>query len=873
MNRSWVTVLLVVVTAALTASGPATADGELPGGATAAPADSPARSSDLAQVRREALTQLLAGQFRDGVATLMSAAQIDPEDPVVKQAAEWTRGFLERREADEKDRLADYEASVAVARVLLNVALHADEPNGTIEAVREHVDTVREVVIDIVGAPHVGENIASDGWYAERLARERARMVEALGAIRAELDGQSCVHAEEIGLAADRLLGTLDAFIAATAEKPWGTLAASERSLNDLSDQTDTLLMATDDLSALVTTHPWQAAVDRLLMIKQVAGDDLLFLKEPWAEAIVAGAEKRAEELVGQKKWYEALALYGVLREVFDDERYDDRIKHTTRWARVVSLYAPEAMAADADQADVPESEEQKIPEGDEVRWTEFVSGVDADMVRNALARIDETYVETVDYQKLLLGGLRAVRVLAQSPEVADTFDGLADEGRRTAFIARIDRLIAEAERAPDSTHRFVGMALMSVLDANRQTVNLPDEVIDVEFTEGVMQELDRFSSMIWPSEWSDFRKQTMGSFRGVGIQIQLQRETDLLMVVTPLEDSPAYHAGIKAGDLILEIDGESARGIDIEEAVRRITGPEGTTVTLTIKRPGLDTLLTESLVRAEIHIQTVKGWRRTNDGGWDWMLDPDNGIGYVRITNFNRDTVDELRRALAEMHTQGVRGLILDLRGNPGGFLKAAVDVTDEFVRRGQIVSTKGRQQQTGRFHATPSGQFLDGELVVLVDKSSASAAEIVSGALKDLGRAVIVGQRSFGKGSVQNLIPIRPDPTGGLNDAYLKITAAYYYLPSDRCLHRIDGATEWGVEPDINPPVTPRQLRRWMRLLRRTEIIKSRDEAQLNEDMALQFRADIQLDTALLVCRLRLLEHQSTVAESDSAAAMAVP
>lgn len=868
MNRSWVSVVLVVMTAALIAYPPAFADvGHTEDGAAAESAGAP----NSAQVRRQALSQLLAGEFRAGAETLRSAAEVAPDDPIVKQASRWTRAFLDRREADEADRRADYEAAVDVARVLLSVAQHADEPNGTVEAVREHVDTIREAVVDAVSAPHVEENITSEAWYAAWLARQREAIVEALDAVHAELDGQSDVQAEQIRLAADRLSATMDALMAAAADKPWGTLPASERSLYELSDQTDALLMATDDLSALVTTHPWQAAAERLLTIKLVAGGDPSFLEEPWAQAIVTGAEERAEKLVAEKKWYDALALYGVLREIFDDDRYDDPVKHATRWARVVSLYAPEALADDEDVAGVPEGEAEAIDEGDEVRWTEFVSGVDADMVRQALARIDETYVETVDYQKLLLGGLRAVRVLAQSPEVAETFEGLADDAQRDAFIARIDRLIAEAEAAPDANHRMVGRALARVLWANRRTVELPDEVIDVEFAEGVMFELDRFSSMIWPSEWPDFVKQTMGSFCGVGIQIQVQRETDMLMVVTPLEDSPAYHAGIKAGDLIAEIDGYPAKGIDIEEAVRRITGPEGTTVTLTIDRPGLEGELEVPLVRAEIHIQTVKGWRRTNGGDWDWMLDADNKIGYVRITNFNRDTTAEMRAALAEMRAEGVRGIILDLRDNPGGFLKAAVDVTDEFVDRGSIVSTKGRQQQTGRFHATPRGQFLDGELVVLVDRSSASAAEIVSGALKDLDRAVIVGQRSFGKGSVQNLIPIREDRAGGLSSAYLKITAAYYYLPSDRCLHRTDGATEWGVEPDISPSVTPKQLRRWMRLLRRTEIIKNRDPSQLDEDMARQFRADIQLDTALLVCRLRLLRDQSSFVESaGNAAAM---
>ena len=210
-------------------------------------------------------------------------------------------------------------------------------------------------------------------------------------------------------------------------------------------------------------------------------------------------------------------------------------------------------------------------------------------------------------------------------------------------------------------------------------------------------------------------------------------------------------------------------------------------------------------LTRKTIHIQTIKGWQRQGDH-WDWMIDPANDIAYIRMTSFTQDTPDELHQALSEIDKAGGRGLILDLRFNPGGYLKAAISVADEFLRQGRIVSTKGRQQPESASDATKDGAFQDGQLVVLVNDFSASAAEIVSGALKDWHRATIVGTRSFGKGSVQNLIPIRNDR------AYLKLTTAYYYLPNGTCLHRTPDSKTWGVEPDVKVPMTPEQMRKWL-------------------------------------------------------------
>jgi carboxyl-terminal processing protease len=477
------------------------------------------------------------------------------------------------------------------------------------------------------------------------------------------------------------------------------------------------------------------------------------------------------------------------------------------------------------------------------------MQGVDAYSVRQAIDRIEESYVENVDYRKVLRGALNAVRVLAESPKVAKTFPSLANEDAKKQFLSAIDECLRQAETADQVTYQDLMIALNTILRSDRQTVNLPVEVIDVEFADGMTEQLDRYTQLIWPDEAAEFKKHTMGSFFGVGIQIQM--ENDTLKVISPMEDAPAYRAGIQAGDYIVKIDGESAIGMDIDEAVRKITGPKGTKVVLTIKRPGREPF-DKVLVREEVRVQTVKGWQRTDGAKWDWMIDEPNKIGYLRVTNFNEDTIDDLRAALKELAAKGVRGVILDLRYDPGGLLNQAIWMADEFVRDGKIVTTRGRQQlERSEGRSSAKGNYMDGPLVVLVNDVSASASEIVAGALKDLGRATIVGKRTFGKGVVQTLHNLRPD-------TILKVTTAYYYLPSGRCLHRTEGAKQWGVEPDIQVIMTPRQLRRWLTIRRNTEILREHAPQDIAKQMAQQLADDFQLETALLICRLQSVQKE---------------
>ncbi len=337
---------------------------------------------------------------------------------------------------------------------------------------------------------------------------------------------------------------------------------------------------------------------------------------------------------------------------------------------------------------------------------------------------------------------------------------------------------------------------------------------------EGMLGGLDPFSNFIPAEELAEFNKATRGKFGGIGIQIGMRR--GLLTVISPLENTPAYEAGVLAGDMIIEIEGESTDGIRLDEAVKILTGDPGTDVTLTVRHMTGD-IEKITITRALIEVPTVKGLRRDENNEWVYMLDDEKKIGYVRVASFVENSVPDLRAAIEQMLEKDMKGMILDLRFDPGGILKTAVEMTDLFLDDGVIVKTKGRTTPYWEATATKEGTLPHFPMVVLVNQYSASASEIVSGALQDHDRAIIIGERTFGKGSVQNVIPLKGE------NAALKLTTSKYYLPSGRCIHREEDMTEedeWGVIPDIGVPMTPEQYVALIQERREGEVIKNNGE-----------------------------------------------
>jgi carboxyl-terminal processing protease len=319
----------------------------------------------------------------------------------------------------------------------------------------------------------------------------------------------------------------------------------------------------------------------------------------------------------------------------------------------------------------------------------------------------------------------------------------------------------------------------------------------------GALLELDPYSRYIAPDELEAFRRKMAAEYTGIGVEIGMRHGR--LTVITPIEESPAARAGILAGDVILAIDGQSAEGMSVPDADALLAGAPGSTVTLIVRHPSEDQIQTSTITRGSISMQPVKGFRRTAAGSWDYLIDPRLRIGYIRVSSFRENTTVAFDDALSELKEAGVRGIVLDLRFNGGGYLPRAVEMADRFIPSGTIVSTV-KQKTVDRYRAKKEGTLPPVELVVLINGASASAAEIVAGALQDHGRATLVGTRSFGKGSVQQERRLRG------RGASVWLTEAYYELPLGRIIHRTPdntGTENWGVIPDIRVPLTAAQRR----------------------------------------------------------------
>ncbi|MBI3839397.1 MAG: S41 family peptidase [Planctomycetia bacterium] len=309
----------------------------------------------------------------------------------------------------------------------------------------------------------------------------------------------------------------------------------------------------------------------------------------------------------------------------------------------------------------------------------------------------------------------------------------------------------------------------------------------------GILAELDPYSNYISPKDIGRFKTTVENQFGGIGIQIGM--EEGQLKIISPLIGTPAYRAGLESGDWILEINGQSTKGLAIDDAVKQLKGDAGSNVTLTVQHAGSTDRETVSITREWVHIETVLGDKRKSDDSWDFMLDHDKHIGLVRISAFSRDTAQDLKKALVDLSNQGLKGLIIDLRFNPGGLLNTAIEVSDLFIASGRIVSTQGRNTPERIWEAQKDGTFEGFPIAVLVNHYSASASEIVAACLQDHKRAVVIGERTWGKGSVQNVIELE----GG--KSALKLTTASYLRPSGKNIHRFPDAKEsdeWGVMPD---------------------------------------------------------------------------
>lgn len=350
----------------------------------------------------------------------------------------------------------------------------------------------------------------------------------------------------------------------------------------------------------------------------------------------------------------------------------------------------------------------------------------------------------------------------------------------------------------------------------------------------GMLQSLDPHSQFMEPETFSDMKNDTAGEFGGLGIIIGIR--DGVLTVIAPMEDTPAFRAGIMHGDKILFIEGESTENLSLQEAVRKMRGEPGTKVKIKVLRVKPQEIKEVEIVRAIIKVESVKGAAILEDR-----------IGYVRIVQFNEPTADALQKALEGLLDKGMTALVLDMRNNPGGLLSSAVDVSQKFLKNGaKIVSTKGRPGggMQSEYEALGKVHYLDFPMVVLVNGGSASASEIVAGALQDHRRAILIGEKTFGKGSVQSVQPLE-------DGSAIRLTTAKYYTPSGRMIH------EKGIEPDVVIPMSSEQWQK-VQIKRSREELGNVEKGDIKLD--LEHVTDTQLERAVDVLKgIRLFQSQA--------------
>ena len=677
---------------------------------------------------------------------------------------------------------------------------------------------------------------------------------------------------------------------------------------------------AVDDAHLLIKHHMDEYAMDEASRAYLLADDKDAFVQEKWMAGLVKESADSADVDESKGLWLKAWRMYqdlsvvepsspvwkaklkvAALRlrlllnyapeplkklqeaELHDREAADKLIQPSTRPSVVASnaTTAPSVAASATTEPTVAsggpstnpsaEADSNDIDNSATTDWHDMTRGIQFDMLYVALALADQEYYKDVTFQTLLNGGLNGLETVVTTDGLEETFPGLKDRDARAQFVNEVEVWKAKAAAAsPDDEQVVVAQALRDLRDLNTKTVKLPEEVFVSEFADGAFSKLDYFTNVIWPYDMEELEKTTEGEFGGVGIQIEPDETQQNIVVVQPLPDTPAWRAGIRPGDVIAKINGKSAKGLSTEAAVKIITGVPGTDVTLTMRSIN-GTEKDFTLKREMIKVASIKGSTPKEDGQWNYMLDPDNGIGYIRLTSFSKTTAEDLGDALDELKSEHAKAIILDLRYNPGGLLDTAKKVVNKFIDHGVIVSTHADRTTTSNppseMDADPHDLQTTLPLVVLVNQYSASASEIVSGALKDWHRALIVGQRTFGKGSVQMLFPL------GTKQACLKLTTSHYYLPNGRCIHREENSTTWGVDPDVSIEMTPTQM--YDENYQRTRLdvpddmaLSTGGKATTRPTVADVLKVDPQLSAALLILRLQLASAGDTAIASPQAA-----
>jgi len=591
-----------------------------------------------------------------------------------------------------------------------------------------------------------------------------------------------------------------------------------------------------------------------------------LLLEDEFVKEITQKAIDKAAEFEIQGKWLEAYTncYYWLAAIDPNNEAYSD--------------YAEQLL----DKATISATFEDSPCETSEERY----ASVKKEMFVRAVYALSVNYVSIIDYREMAERAVKRCKLLAEvmaTPTVqnhnsAGNGDGEPNEVKHNSFtppdkktlttwLAALSAVEDEMKDAPTGFNKGKFMdAFDRVLSLNAAITELPETVLIAQFAEAALSALDPYTVMVWPKQVQDFEKMMTNEFTGIGIEIS--KRLGQLTVASLLPDTPAYNSGLDAGDVIEKVDGVETKDMTLMCAVHKITGPKGTKVLLTVKRPGEEKTKDITITRARITVPTIRGWQRTEAGKWLYMIDEARKIGYIRLTSFAGESSSHLEKTLLELEAEGLKGLILDLRFNTGGLLDSAIAVVDKFITEGLIVKTQpgsgfGRWPTVAMAHKSKTHPNYP--LVILINSNSASASEIVAGALADKvhKRAILVGARTHGKGSVQGITHYPGER------AQLKYTMAYYHLPSDQRVESQDamkkvGRTDWGVGPNVEIKLRSDEIRKMIDTQRDNDVLvqagRNGASPELKKHaMKESLAADPQLATGLLVVRSKMIQAQA--------------
>ncbi len=578
-------------------------------------------------------------------------------------------------------------------------------------------------------------------------------------------------------------------------------------------------------------------------------------------------ARDKAAEFESEGKWLDAyLICYSWLAAIDKEtEEYSDYAEQLEEKANIVASF----------QDSPCESRRERY------------KGVTREGFINSIDVLKRSYVkEIIDYKQMIEKAISRCKQLAEvltlsrseilQNQTYKSVEGSSEEtitspdsAELEAWNRGLDEISKDAMQWPFGVDedKFIEV-FRDVVKLNEKTVKLPETVLIAHFAEAALSALDPYTVIVWPQQTEEFDKMMTNEFTGIGVEIS--KPAGLLTVGSLLPDTPAYNSGLDAGDIIEAVDGIPTKDMSLNCAVKYITGPSGTDVKLTVRSPDEEKTRDITITRAKIVVGTIRGWQRMDDGKWNYMIDDENKIGYVRITSFSEKTADDLEKVLDELDSAGSRAMILDLRFNSGGLLSSAAEVADKFISKGIIVSTRYRYGLGPFTAANRKGTHPNYPLVVLINSSSASASEIVAGSLADKAheRAILVGERTHGKGSVQT---ITSRPGGG---AQLKYTMAYYHLPSSQRVESREamekqGRVDWGIGPDIEVKMgnsvlaVSDELKKMLETRRENDMLVKSDHKKngLEKKHTIEetLESDPQLAVAVLVVRAKLIE-QST-------------